>query len=67
MAAGSPHPAGTRWVDGRTRVTQITQGLWTLMTPLSGEVKAELVKFGRLLRRILIKKRLLPKQGVLNS
>lgn len=48
-------------MDGRTRVTQITQGLWTLMTPLSGEVKAELVKSGHLLHRVLIKKRLLPK------
>lgn len=65
---GSPHPAGTRWVDGRTRVTQVTQGLWTLTTPLSGEVKAEMVKSGHLLHRILIKKRLHPKaKGVLNS
>ena len=40
---GSPRPAGTRWVDGRTRVTQVTQGLWTLTTPLSGEVKEEII------------------------
>lgn len=55
-------------MDGRTRVTQVTQGLWTLTTPLSGEVKAEMVKSGHLLHRILIKKRLHPKaKGVLNS
>lgn len=35
--------------------------LWTLVTPLSGEVKAELVKSDHLLHKILIKKRLLPK------
>lgn len=42
-------------------MTQITQGLWTLMTPLLGEVKAVLVKSGHLLHTILIKKRQLPK------
>lgn len=42
-------------------MTQTSQGLGTLMTPLLGEVTAELVKSGHLLHRILIKKRLLSK------